>query len=218
MKKCLNCNLHIGGARQQCPFCNARLVGESSELNWPHPKKLRWQSFLYKLQLFIVLALMVLSISLDFMLELNTGKHWSIPVALWALSLEVLLRYFINKSVVVPAIVTESAIHAMLLLIFTGWYLGFLNPITRYVVPIVIVATLITNFVFSLIDKHGNALIYLLCNIVIPLVPYVILIIRKSVIPITWTICVNTSIITLIGICVFRGRSVLNEIEKRMSI
>ncbi len=218
MKKCPSCNINVGGNRRTCPVCQSGLMGESSVSFWPEMKKLRLQSFFYKLQLFLVLALASVSLALDFLLDINTGKHWSLPVVLWVITLELLIRHFLKKSVVVAAIVTDTAIHIVLLLIFTGWYLGFLNPIIMHVVPGVVMALLVANLVFSLLDRQGNAIVYLLANIIIGAVPYIVMYLFHKDIPLTWTICLMVTVVIFIGICVFRGKSVTTEVQKRMSL
>ena len=218
MKKCLNCGINAGGQRQQCPICQNSLTGEATENYWPVQKKLKLQSFFYKLQLFIVLTLTVVSLSLDFLMNINTGRHWSIPVFLWAISLEMLLKHFIRKSVPPAAIVTDSVLHVCALLLLTSWYMGFFRPVAEYVVPIFITALLIANLVFTLTDKKGNAMVYLLVSIIIGIAAYAFLFVKKADIPLSYTICLMVSVITFIGICVFRGRAVRNEVEKRMNI
>ncbi len=218
MKRCPSCNINVGGNRRTCPVCQGGLMGDNSVSYWPEMKKLRLQSFFYKLQLFIVLALASISAALDFLLELNTGKHWSIPIVIWVISFELLLRHYLRRSVVVAAIVTDTAIHIVLMLIFTGWYMGFLTPVVMYVVPIVIMALLVANLVFSLVDRHGNAMVYLFANIIIGAVPYIVMSLTHKFIPLTWTICLMVTAVTFIGICVFRWRMVTTEIRKRMTL
>lgn len=218
MKKCMSCDIYVSGEGNQCPICQNGLTGEATEYNWPSIRKVKLQSIFYKIQLFIVLALTFMSLSLDFLLDFHTGKHWSLAVALWAISLEILIKYFIRKNVVIAAIITDTAIHISLLLILTGWYMGFLLPVVRYVIPVAISSLLVVNLILSLLDKHGNTLVYLLANIIIGIVPYIVLYIIHSDIPVLWTICLMITVVSFIGICVFRGRSVLNEIEKRMSL
>lgn len=218
MRRCKNCNINVGGEIQQCPICQNALTGEATRNNWPAMKRLRWQSFLYKLQLFIVLALAVISLSLDVLMDLNSGRHWSLPIAIWSISIEFLIRHFIKKSVSAAAIVTESVLHGCALLLFTGWYMGFYRPIALYVVPICLCALVITNLILALTDKKGNAMIYLLVIILMGIIPYIILYVKKIDIPVSYTICLMISVVTFIGICIFKGRAVRNELEKRMNI
>jgi len=218
MKKCLSCNINIGGDRRQCPICQGPISGEASPNYWPEMRKLRLQSLFYKIQLFLVLTAAIISMALDFLLDIRTDRHWSVPIAATAVVIELFIRHVLKKSIVIAAIVTDSAIVAVLLLIFSGWYMGFLNPIVVYLVPIVISVLLIANLVFSFIDKRGNAIVYLLANIIMGVTPYVCLYIIHKDIPLTWTICLMLSVITFTAICVFRGRTVTTEIQKRMNL
>ena len=218
MRRCANCNIYVGGEKQQCPICQNAMTGEPTPNNWPTLKKLKIQSFFYKLQLFIVLALATVSLSLDFLLDIKKGPHWSIPVLCWAVSLEFLIRHFIKKSVSASAIVTDSILHCCVLLLFTGWYMGFWGPVAVYVVPIFITILLVVNLILALTDKKGNAMVYLLVSIIIGIAAYAFLFIRKVDIPLSYTICLMVSVITFIGICVFKGRAVRSEVEKRMNI
>jgi hypothetical protein len=218
MKKCPNCKIYVGGEGDRCPVCQSALMGEGSPYGWPQMSKLRRQSRFYKFQLFVVLVLAFISVALDLLLDVNTGKHWSLPVVVWALVIELLIRHFIKKSVVVASIVTETGVNICVLLLLTAWYMGFVPPIVDYVVPIIVSGLLVTNLVLTVIDKHGNALVYFLINLLVGIIPYVIIRIVRQSVPVPWTVCLMICVIYIIGISVFRGHSVLNEIQKRMSL
>ena len=218
MKKCMNCKIYVGGEGDRCPVCQGALMGDPSPYGWPKMNRLRRQSRFYKLQLFIVLVLAFVSIALDLLLDVNTGKHWSIPVVVWAIMIELLIRHFIKKSVVPAAVVTETGVNVCIFLILTAWYMGFLPPIVDYVVPIIISGLLVTNLVLTIIDKKGNALVYFLINLLVGIIPYVIIRIVSQSVPVPWTVCIMICSIYIIGISVFRGSVVLNEIQKRMSL
>ncbi|MCI7557229.1 MAG: DUF6320 domain-containing protein, partial [Lachnospiraceae bacterium] len=104
------------------------------------------------------------------------------------------------------------------LLLITGRLLDFLYPIATYVAPYTIAALLLTNLILALIDKKGNALVYLLGNILMGMIPYVIYKLMKMTVPLSWTICLTVSVVVLLGICIFRGRSVKSELEKRLNM
>lgn len=218
MKRCMNCNINVGGHGSQCPICQNGLVGEDTLYNWPSMKKLKLQSVFYKLQLFIVLALSAVSLSLDFLLDLHMAKHWSIPVVMWSITLELLIRSYIRKNVVVAEVVSLSIFHICIMLSLTAWYMGGVSVIVGTVVPIFISALSIINLILAFADKKGNAMVYLLINILVGVATYVIMAIAKTDIPLTWTICLMISVVTFIGICVFKGRGVVSEIQKRMYI
>lgn len=218
MKKCLNCDIFVGGNKKTCPICQNALKGEDTAENWPVLVQYKKKAFLYKLQLFVVLALIVVALSLDFLFELNDGRHYSLIIALTLIILEMMIRGFTRKHVVITRLISVSALHVTIILLLIGWYYDQMKPIAYFVIPIILGASLIANFVFALIDKTENAMVYLLLNILVALVSYPIIELYKKIRPIPWIICLMISVISFIGIVVFKGPKVLGEIRKRMNI
>ena len=77
---------------------------------------------------------------------------------------------------------------------------------------------MIANFVLAMVDKRGNAMVYLLTNVLIGILPCVVLLIRHKGVPITWIICMLISVILFVGAVIFKGRSVAGEIQKRLNV
>lgn len=217
MKKCNSCNIEIDGNRKLCPFCHNALSGMASSTNWPSINRFKKQAFMYKLQLFLVLASIVVSISLDFFLKLNNGVHYSIYITMWGLSIELLIRIFIKRNSFPSKIVSYSVVAGSVLMGITSYYLDFFDPIFYIVIPIVMGATIVTNFVFTFIDKRGNAMIYLLATILLGIFPYIVLSISQKEHLLVWNICWMISIVCALGIIVFKGKKVLIELQKRFN-
>lgn len=217
MKKCLNCNIEIGGRTDTCPLCQNSLTGEASRDNWPLPKKLKAQAFLYKLQLFIALAAIAVGLSLDFLLELNKGTHYSIIISLWLIIFEIDLSRNIKRLFVITRTISISALHVCILLLITAWYFGFFDLTAYLLVPIILGTVLIANLIFSLIDTTENALVYLLSTILIIVLSYAFMKARHIDNGLTWDICLMSSVVSLIGIIIFKGHKVLNEVRKRVN-
>lgn len=217
MKKCLNCNIEIGGRTDTCPLCQNSLTGEASENNWPSPSLLKTRAFLYKLQLFIVLASIVIGLSLDYLLKLNSGKHYSLIIALWLIGFELQLRNNIKRNFVISRTVSNGMLYSCILLLITGYYFEFFDLTVYMLIPIMLGCTLLANMTFSMIDTTENALVYLLGNILLVIIIYIILKIKAAETGLVWTICFMISIVSLIGIIIFKGRKVSDEIQKRMN-
>ena len=217
MKKCLSCNIEIGGSTDTCPLCQNSLTGEATRDNSPLPKKLKAQAFLYKLQLFLALALTVVGLSLDFLLELNTGKHYSLIIALWLIVFEWDLGRNIKRLFVITRTVSISVLHICILLLVTGWYFGFFDLTAFLIVPILLGVVLVLNLVFSMVDTTGNAMVYLLTNILTIMIVYGVMKARHIATGLTWDICLMSSLVALIGIIIFKGRKVSNEVRKRIN-
>lgn len=217
MKKCLNCNIEIGGKMDTCPLCQNSLTGDASLNNWPSPSGLKAKAFIYKLQLFIVLTAIAVGISLDYLLELNNGTHYSLIIALWLIVFELQLRNNIKRIFVISRTVSIGILYSCLLLLLTAYWFGFFDIAAYMIVPIMLGAALLANLTFSMIDTTENALVYLLGNILLVMVIYAALRIKRVETGLVWTICLMVSIVSLIGIIIFKGRKVSNEIQKRMN-
>lgn len=217
MKKCLSCDIFVGGNVKSCPLCRNSLNGEDSHNNWPQLNKLKKQAFFYKLQLFLVLTIVVVSLSLDFLMDINNDKHYSLMIAISLVVIEIVVRGFIKKSIVITKIISVSALHISLLLILIGWYYNFINLVIVWILPIIMAATLTTDFVLALIDKTENAMVYLLMNVLITIVAYAVIVVEWRMKPLIWSICLMLGIIAFIGMAVFKGPKLISEIQKRMN-
>ncbi len=207
----------IGGNTDTCPLCQNMLSGEASPDNWPSPRRLRVKAFAYKLQLFIVLALTTIALSLDFLLDLNNGKHYSLLLALWLILFEMDLSGNMKRPFVVSRTVSISTFHLCILLLVTGWFLGFL-PVSAYIItPSLLCASLAANLVFTMTDTTENALVYLLGNILLVIIAYAVLKLKYPEPGLLWTICLMLGFVAIIGTVIFKGRKVSDEIQKRMN-
>ena len=89
------------------------------------------------------------------------------------------------------------------------------------VIPVLCTVALVLNFIFAFVNRRftENGLVYLLLNIVVGVVPYIGLTLRHSVRPpMAWVICLVISMITFLGLVIFKGRSLLAEFEKRLHL
>lgn len=218
MKKCVNCNIRVGGSTDTCPLCQNSLSGEATADNWPSIDKFRKQAMAYSIQLFILLTLTAVSLGLDFLFELNNGKHWSLIVLMSVLMGEILARGYLKKNIVFVKVVNISFLHIFMIILFASWYYGFLGPMAHFAIPIAISVLTVLDWILAVIDKKGNALVYLLILQVVSIIAYAILFIGKFERTLPWDISIIISVVSLIGIFVFRGKKVTGELEKRMNI
>ena len=92
--------------------------------------------------------------------------------------------------------------------------------------PILCCVALVCNFIFAFWRSRftANALVYLLMNIGIGLLPYILLFFRidysgkLDAHSIPWVVCLILSILTFLGLVIFRGRALKSEIEKRLHL
>ncbi len=222
MRNCPYCKIEVGGDLKKCPLCQSRLMGEPEEKYFPTQTILKFQSFFYKLQLFIVWIIIIAALGLDFTFGLPLGPfggfHWSLLVLMWLLAFESSIIRLFKKGMDAARVLSIVVVIVMIMLCITTYYFGWLQFVLYWVLPIVVMGTMIANFVFSMIDKSGNAMAYLLTNVLIGIVPYAVFYFLKKNCPVEWIICLMVSFILFVGAIIFRGREVVNEIQRRLSV
>ena len=109
------------------------------------------------------------------------------------------------------------------LLVCTDWFHGYRGYSIDLVIPILCSVTLVCNFVFAFWRSHftQNALVYMLLNIGVGVLPYLLLFFRigtgrLDTHSIPWVICLIISAVTCLGLIIFQGRALRSELEKRL--
>lgn len=219
MSNCPHCKITVGGQFRKCPLCQSSLLGEPTEPYWPTMDKLKAQSFLFKLIIFIFIVGIILCLALDFLILPPTELHWSIVSSVWGIVGLWLFICFFKNHRTISNILFQSMIALSALVVWTEYFIGYshLKISTDFIVPILVTAVLVVNFVFSFLNYRftQNTMIYILFNILVGIIPYIALYLHRGNAPLTWTICLLVSIITLVGLIIFKGRHVLIEIQKR---
>jgi hypothetical protein len=100
----------------------------------------------------------------------------------------------------------------------TGYFTGYWYLTAGIMVPCLCIGTLIANFILTLVDQIANAMVYLLSNILLGVLPYIVLLIMGKNIPMAWIICLIVSVIIFINSCILRGRAVLSEVQRRFNM
>lgn len=217
MKICPSCKIKVEGELEQCPLCQNELQGEASEPVYPSGKLLKKKSFLYKLQMLLCLAAVVISVMLDYKLQLHGKAHWSIFVAVWVIGGELLAKGLIRNHSNPTRIVTYSAVWITIMITPTLLLLGLKDVLVWYVFPGLQILVMILNFIFAMIDKAQNALVYILSNCAVAFISSIFLIANLEEGDLFWVICFTLSIILLMAISIFQGKRARSEINKRLN-
>ncbi len=222
MKNCPYCKIEVGGNLKKCPLCQSKLNGEDERQYFPRQTTLKIQSFFYKVQLFIVWVLVISSLGVDFLFHYIPWEgfvyHWSLLVTAWLVVFEFGIIRLFKRGRSAARIMTLFVFIVLIMLIVTAYYVGYLWVATDWVAPIVVMGTLIANFVLAMLDKNGNAMVYLLTNLVVGILPYIVFYFAERNCPIPWIVCLMVSVILFVGAIIFKGREVINEIQRRLSV
>ena len=222
MKKCPYCKIEVGGDPAKCPICQSKLMGEGEAAYFPVRDTLKFRSFLYKLQLFIVWIVIISCIGLDLLANVRIpdmpGFHWSLLLTMWLTAFEFLIMRQFRPGTGSARKVTMMVLIILAMLSVTAYYFGFLTITLELIVPIVFTGTVIADFTLAMIDKNGNTMAYLLGNLLLGLIPSIVLYFTKDVMPVAWMICLIVSVILFVGSVIFKGRSVAAELQRRFNV
>lgn len=222
MKKCPYCKIEVGGDLVKCPICQSKLMGEAEEPYFPKQTEQQRRSLYYKVQLFVVWVLVIAGLSIDFlfhiMIPAYPDLHWSLLLTMWLVAFEFLIMRQFKPGTGSARKVTWMVFITLIMLVITSYFLGFLQFTVYWIVPIVLIGNIITNFVFAMIDKKGNTMSYLLTNLFVGVIPYIFLYFFGKGMKLAWIICMILSVILFIGAVIFKGRMVLNEIQRRFNV
>lgn len=224
MKTCPHCQIKVGGAVAYCPLCQNRLTGTDEAPWWPviTPPQRR-ASLVFKIVAFLALAGNVVAAAFDFLLEEGEHSHWSLLMLGWVLAGLLVLHMLLRRRYNGPRLAFQLLLIVSGMIIFTDWFNGYTGYSLDLVVPILCSITLICNCIFAFLRTRftENALVYLLLNIGVGVLPYLLLFFRVGTgsidgHSIPWVICLIISAITFLGLFIFQGRALRSEIEKRL--
>lgn len=227
MKNCPHCKIRVGGTADYCPLCQNPLSGSGGTPHWPAAlPRVRRLSLFYKAVAFVLLAGTVVAGTLDFLLDETPHRHGSVLLAAWVLAALWLLRTLLYRRANGPRLMFQLLVLLSLLAVFTDWFLGHGGVAVDLVVPLLCSITLILNFIFAFVRTRftENALVYLLLNIVIGVLPDLLLLFhlgelwagRLNARSIPWVVCFLISVITFLGLIIFKGRTLRIELQKRL--
>ena len=162
MRKCPYCKIDVAGDLVKCPLCQSKLMGTEEEPCYQELEAQKKRSLLYKFQLFIAWALLIVGIGLDFTVGLRLpgypNLHWSLLLAMWLFVIEFFIIRQFKPGTGPAGKVTKTVIATVVMWCITAHYLGFMEITFDLAVPSVLAATGIANFVLALVDKHGNTM------------------------------------------------------------
>lgn len=223
MKHCPHCGVDVGGAHEYCPLCQNALVGEAEARHWPAPRGINRRKLLaFQLICFLSLAAVLVCCVLDFVMFDAPHRHWSIPVVVYVLAGLDLVRVLFRGRYNGPSLSFRVLVGVSLLAMYTDWFFGLGGVSVDFLVPVLCGGSMLLNFLFAFVNTRftANALVYLLLNIAIGVMPYVLLLFNISTgrldqRSIPWIVCLLISLITFLGLVIFKGRTLKEELHKR---
>ncbi|HAG69925.1 MAG TPA: hypothetical protein DCL38_08125 [Lachnospiraceae bacterium] len=218
MKNCPHCRINVGGTYERCPLCGSVLQGDATLDLFPRNEKKHGISLPLKIIIFLLLTGAVVCLSVDFLMIEGEHVHFGLIVLIWCGALLWYVLGAVKNRRVLSQLITMAVMLFSIAAILTEIVAGYRAITTNYIVPSLISAALCANFILSFIDRSNryNATFYVLWSIFIGVIPALVILLGKNKTPLPWTVCFFISVVALIGLLVFKGRTVINELHKRL--
>ena len=216
MKKCNHCRLMIGGSAEECPVCQSLLEGEPEDNIWPAAEKLKIQSMIYRLHLFIFISIVIVCSSLELILKIAPIKNWSFIVIAILCMLELFIQRLLAKPITPTGCISMLAFLSIISLAILGEIFDFMGIVINTCTPALLMAIFIPGFFLCLADRSENSLVYVLTAIALSVFPVIYMLIYNIKVSIPWFLAFCLGLICFVGLIIFLGRKTLWEIQKRL--
>lgn len=219
MKYCKSCKASVQGMPTRCPLCQGALEGDGTPSPFPplHPAP-RARTLFLRLLVFVSVAAAVICVLVNWMLP-HTGA-WSLFVVagiacLWlSLGVAIRKRRSLLKNITWQAVLLSAL--AVVWDICTHWHGWSVN----FVVPCIFLATmLLTPLLARLLRMPSNAYLVYFCLVFsFGLIPVAFLLTGLVTVPLPSFLSVGCSALSLLALCVFGGRAMLQELHRRFHL
>lgn len=216
MKKCYHCGINVGGDIEECPICQSFLEGEGEENIWPVAEKLKKQSVIYKLQLFLLLSASIIVVFIDHIFKVGQIRHWSLVFVLAVIFIEGFIKRITVKRLNPAGWISNIVLISLIIMLVWSYMCGALGNIIMLPVPVILTASLLPNLILCSLDRTENALVYMLINIFLCAIIPVGMYANHLSINIPWAVSFLGAVISLLYLLIFNGRKALIEIQKRL--
>lgn len=217
MKECKKCGISVGNAAKRCPLCGSSLTGWDKDKRefFPIVPKERKLYIFYKVQLLIFWAVFLFIILFTLIADYRSFFGKTFLVLLWLIIGEVTFTSIWRSHDYIPGIIFRCAVAGMLALGLSSlWY-----PAVIPIIPSPLIPLLILNFIAGLGGRDTNVVVCFMVNIFAIVFSWIVVVlILKDTHILIWQISFLTGVITLLGILVFRGRTLASELKKRLHL
>lgn len=218
MKYCRHCKVSVTGHWRQCPLCQHALSGEDTAAPFPEIQEPPSKKIVVRLLLFLSMVPVALCALIN--LALPDSGVWSLFVAAGVLCMWLSLGIaFLKRHTVLKNIAWQAFVLSVLAILwdhFTHWHAWSVN----FVVPSILLITMLLTPLLAVVLQltPGAYLVYFCIVSLFGLVPVAFLLLGIATVPLPSIICVGVSLISLIALVVFSGRTMLDELYRRLHL
>ena len=215
MKECKKCEISVGNGAKKCPLCGSPLTGsdEGETRFFPIAPKERNRYIFFKAELLLFWGVFLAIILITLVVDPRNFFGKNFLILIWLIIGEVTFISVFRSHGYIPGIIFRCSIAGMLALGFSSlWY-----PEVIPIIPSPLIPLLILNFIAALGGRDTNVVMCFTANLGAIVFSFVVVVlILKDIHIIIWQVCFMIGFFTLVGILIFRGRTLFQELKKRL--
>ncbi|QSX05365.1 hypothetical protein JYG23_11860 [Sedimentibacter sp. zth1] len=216
---CKKCKVSVNCETNVCPLCQGDLVGEKSQ-NSVFPivsKQKHLVNLILKIAALVTISLTAICVL--FNLKFGGGS-WSLYVVAglitaWSIIIITMKMHgnIAKNTIWLTAIISIASVLWDLWTDFHGWSID-------YIIPIICCFAMIFMAIVAIVKnlRIQEYLVYLIIDIIFGLIPFILLIIDAVKVVYPSMVCVAGSIISLTFLSLFEGKTLKEEIKRRIHI
>jgi len=225
MKECQACKILVNTERKTCPLCFTILKPaqeETKEFN-PYPKyqsKVVKYNYYYRGIVFLSIIAILTSVIVNIITYKENKNLWSLVVIAGISYFWILLRSTIHGEGNIPRRLLTQMLMLALLLFIIDYFNDFLRWSINYVIPFLSIS-LTLSIISLLVGNTGKFKDYvsaLFASIISGFIPFVLWLFK--IVKILWPSlgAATLSLVTIIGMFIFAGNQIKEELKKRFHI
>ena len=218
MKKCNSCNIKFNINDKYCPLCQNILIGSSNEILFPQNIRLKTNSLILKIILFISIVILLISGFVEIM-AIDKLKI-TIYIALGVITNYIVIYFILKSYKDIYKMLGKYGFVVIILLIM--WYMVTKwRVIPNYIIPIVCMLELVFNLILCITLKRNYLIKYsnqILMNIFLMLLPLLLVELKFTTVNILSYICCLIAVISISGLLIFFYDDIKEEFLKIFNI
>ena len=222
MRYCDKCKVEVRGSQEFCPLCQHELQIKDASDNedvYPNQVQKRFNNHML-LKVFGFIGLSASILAVFFNIILPSESLWSLIVVVVMACLWLSLAMAIKKHKNILKYLWQQMIIITLLTICIDALTGQHGWAISFVLPIILTVAMIVMYLLSKILhlQVGDYMIYLLLDALFGIIPLILVNTQKLISDIPSLICILTSIISVVALVIFEGKSIISELNRRLHI
>ena len=220
MNKCNFCNVNIADDTNKCPLCGSVLEGNEKGVNtYPDvQKKFRVINLLFKIFLFVAIVVSSICVAVNYFTDFS--NKWSFIVIIAFVFILLSVHLFVTRGVGYRQRTFAIAAFVILFLLYLDYDTGFNRWSINYCFPLGIIVINIGIIVLMIVNRRNfQSYILILFSLVLISV-FALLLYHFDVITVPYmsVIAFLMSLFLTVGVILFGGQRVKNELYRRFHI